>query len=447
MNWLRNKWNGFFFEAAMPDNLGLARILVFGSMAIFYLTTPYLFPSWGWHQTFSEWGGVSHVFWQPIWLFRTLHLPLLSSGQITLMDAVWKLALIFSAIGLFTRFSNAVAFILCVYLFGLQNNFGKTHHLEVLLLWVFLIFTVSRCGDAWSIDRLIRTARGDSAPPQKSGEYTWPIRLIWVVMCMIYFEAGVSKVRHSGLTWITGGVMSFFLQRAQYHITDAEPLSNWGLWIARHEWSSELFALMGMGLELSYPLALFSKRLRWILVPSGMMMQIGIAVLMGPNFYQMIICQFLWLPLDKIVYWFLSLFSGRKKYSIVFDGSCGLCNRTVAVVKSLDLLHRVDILDCAHGWPEVHRRFPQLDRDQCLETMHAVDSSGHIRTGFGAYRGLAYILPLGWVTLPLFYLPGASIIGPRIYQAVADQRHNSGCALPPPTIPSTAVPTEASGKP
>ena len=67
MNWLAKKWNGFWFEPATADNLALARILVFGSMAIFYVTTPYLFPAWGWHQTFSEWGGVSHVFWRPIW--------------------------------------------------------------------------------------------------------------------------------------------------------------------------------------------------------------------------------------------------------------------------------------------------------------------------------------------------------------------------------------------
>jgi predicted DCC family thiol-disulfide oxidoreductase YuxK len=447
MESLRKKWTSFWFEPATADNLGLARILLFGSMAVFYIVTPYLFPTWGWHETFSEWGGVSHVFWKPIWLFRTLHLPQLSVNELVLMDAVWKVSLIFSAVGLFTRFSNAVAFILCVYLFGLANNFGKTHHLDILLLWSFLIMTVSRCGDSWSLDRLRKTARTGSGPgsetPVVSGEYTWPIRMIWVVMAMIYFEAGCSKARHSGIGWITGGVMSFFLQRAQYHITDAEPLTNWGLAIARHNWSGELFALMGMGLELTYPLALFSKRLRWPLVTGGMMMQIGIAVLMGPNFYQMIICQFLWLPLDKIVYWFLGLFSGRKSYTVVFDGTCGLCKRTVATVKSLDLLGKVEYLDAVHGWAEVHKRFPSLDQDRCLEDMHAIDSRGKVRVGFEAYRGMAWVLPLGWITLPIFYFPGVSIVGTRVYRVVADGRHNSGCALPPGPVKTGDVPAES----
>lgn len=202
MKSLGQKWNHFRFEPATADNLGLARILVFGSMAIFYFVTPYLFPAWGWHQTFNEWGGVSLVFWKPIWLFRVLHLPLLSTRTIFIMDAVWKISLILAAVGLFTRFAAGTSFVLSVYLFGLQNNFGKTHHLEILLLWVFLIMTFSRCGDSWSLDRLIKTARtgaGDDGERRTiSGDYTWPIRLIWVVMSMIYFEAGISKLRRWG---------------------------------------------------------------------------------------------------------------------------------------------------------------------------------------------------------------------------------------------------------
>jgi len=195
------------------------------------------------------------------------------------MDAVWKLSLVLSAIGLFTRFSNIVSFVLSIYLFGLPNSFGKTHHLDVLLLWAFLIFSASRCADALSVDQWLRNRRGrKTTTPVLSGEYTWPIHLIWVVMALIYFEAGVAKLRHSGIWWVTSNLMSVYLQRAQYHITDAEPLSNWGLYIAAHPMMSHLLALMGISLELSYPLALFSKRLRWIIMPSGMMMQTGIAV-------------------------------------------------------------------------------------------------------------------------------------------------------------------------
>jgi len=161
-----------------------------------------------------------------------------------------------------------------------------------------------------------------------------------------------------------------------------------------------------------------------------MMMQTGIALMMGPNFYQMVLCQLLWLPLDRIFYWVQGKFSRKKTYAMIFDGSCGLCKKTIAVVKSLDLLSHVEYLDAVNRWPEILARFPNLDRDRCLEDMHAVDEAGRVRVGFEAYRGLAWVLPLGWVTLPVFYFPGAAAIGTVVYRMVADGRHRGGCALP-----------------
>jgi predicted DCC family thiol-disulfide oxidoreductase YuxK len=239
--------------------------------------------------------------------------------------------------------------------------------------------------------------------------------------------------------------MPFFLQRAQYHITDAEPLANWGLWIARHVWASRLLAFMGLSLELAYPIAVFSKRLRYLVAASGVMMQTGIAVLMGPNFYQMILCQLLWFPLDKILNWILLPFSGEKTYAVVYDGSCGLCQKTIAAIKSLDLLSHVEILDAVNQWPEIHRRFPALDQERCLEDMHAVSIAGKVRVGFEAYRGLAWVLPLGWLTLPIFYFPGVALIGSRVYRAVADGRHTGSCAIPT-SVGSPPLHAETSGK-
>jgi hypothetical protein len=302
------KWNEFWFEPSTADNLGLARILIYGSMSIFYLVTPALFPSWGWHVNFSEWGGVSKVFWHPLWIFHVLHLPLLSVQTIAILQYALIASMVFAALGLFTKPATIASFLLGFYLFGLPNNFGKVHHLETPLLWAFLIMAVSRCGDAFSLDALVRPRKSDSQPVVSgdyavvSGDYTWPIKLFWCVLALIYFEAGISKLRHSGIAWVTSGLMSFYLQRAQYHITDAEPLTNWGLFIARHPILSHVSSGYALLLELAYPLAIFSRRARRIIPWGGIAMQTGIALLMGPNFWQLIICQLLWFPLDKIYY-------------------------------------------------------------------------------------------------------------------------------------------------
>jgi hypothetical protein len=114
-------------------------------------------------------------------------------------------------------------------------------------------------------------------------------------------------------------------------------------------------------------------------------------------------------------------------------------------VKSLDLLSHVEYLDAANRWPEIQKRFPNLDRSRCLEDMHAVSAAGKVRLGFGAYRGLAWVLPLGWPLLPLLYFPGVSWIGARVYRSVADHRLSGACALPTP-VGTGAMQPENSAK-
>jgi predicted DCC family thiol-disulfide oxidoreductase YuxK len=436
MKSLGQRWNRFWFEPTSADNLGLCRIILYGSMFLFYVLSPVLFKSsWGWHEDFTLWGTVSSVFWTPVWLFAKLHLPPLSTSVLIVLQSSWRLALALSCVGLWTRFSTAVSFLFGVYLLGLPNNFGRIHHLDHLLLWAFLVMAFSRCGDAWSVDALIRKARAKSVSeekdPEPSGEYTWPVHLIWVISAVVYFEAGTSKLRHSGLKWVTSETMQNFLLHAYYHVSDSEPLTSLGLLVARSHWRSSAVAAGSLLLELGFVIALFSRRARWLLVPGVVAMQTGIAVLMGPNFYQMIMCQALWVPWDRVVGWLVARYGGRETYALAFDGACGLCQRTIAILRSLDILHRVEFLDAVHQWPHIEKQFPDLDRDRCLAEMHVRTPRGQLRTGFYAYRALAWALPLGWLALPFLYLPGVAWAGSNIYRVVASRRHGGVCAVPP----------------
>jgi predicted DCC family thiol-disulfide oxidoreductase YuxK len=426
-------WNRFWFEPTLADNLGLCRILLYGSMFLFYVLSPLLSKSWGWHENFTLWGKVSAAFWTPVWLFAILHLPQLSTGPLIVIQSLWWLALALSCVGLFTRFSTAIVFIFGAYLFGLPNNFGKIHHLDQILLWAFMVMAFSRCGDAWSVDALIRKVRTSSAGvvgPRPSGEYTWPVHLIWVISAMGYVEAGLSKLRHSGIEWITTATMQNYLLQAYYHVSDSEPLTSWGLFFARTHWLASALAATSIIFEVGILVALFSPKSRWIVVPGVVGMQAGIALFMGPNFYQMMICQALWVPWDRVVQKLMSRFEGPKTYALVFDGTCGLCDRTIAVLESVDLLHRVDFLNTVKQWPEIEKQFPELDRERAHTEMHVRSPRGQITTGFYAYRCLAWALPLGWLLLPFLYLPGVGWLGSHFYGVVSSRRSRNVCAVP-----------------
>jgi predicted DCC family thiol-disulfide oxidoreductase YuxK len=433
MTSLRRRWNHFWFEAVSPDNLGLCRIILYGLMFLYYVLTPWLFPSWGYHEDFVLWGSVSHVFWKPVWLMSLLHLPPLSTDVLEIMQIVWRSALALSCIGLFTRVSTAISFVLGFYLFGIPVSFGRIHHQEHILIFSFLIMAFARCGDAWSVDALIRKARSGAIQksPMLSGEYTWPIRMIWVVIALTYFAAGFSKLRHSGLDWIHSDTMSYFLTSRYYYSSDADPLTSWGLVMARGTIMPRLLAASGMFFELALPIALFSRRSRWLLVPGVAGMQFGIAALMGPNFYQMILCQLLWVPWDRVAARLTRQRAGQQKYSVIYDGPCGLCQRTIGVISGLDLFGRVEFLDAVNDWSNIQKRFPGLDREQCLTDMQVVTPNGKQYGGFYAYRSLARVLPLGWLVLPFLYLPGLASLGAWIYRTVASRRHQGTCMISP----------------
>jgi predicted DCC family thiol-disulfide oxidoreductase YuxK len=401
-------------------------------MFLYYVITPRLFPSWGYHEDFVLWGSVSRVFWSPVWLMAVLHLPPASTQVLEVMQIVWRAALALSCIGLYTRVSTVISFVIGFYLFGIPVSFGRIHHQEHVLIFSFLIMACSRCGDAWSVDALIRKARAGITriPIIMSGEYTWPVHMIWAVIALTYFAAGVSKVRHSGFDWVASGNMSYFLISQYYHVSDAEPLTSWGLILARGNLLPHLLAASGVVLELALVIALFSRRSRWFLVPGVAGMQFGIAMLMGPNFYQMIICQLLWVPWN----WVVDRLTHTRKtgygYAVIYDGGCGLCGRTVSILRALDLSHKVEFLDAVNEWPGIETRFPGLDRIQCFTDMQVFTPQGQRYGGFYGYRALAHVLPIGWLVLPILYLPGIPGIGSRIYRSVAASRHQGSCPLP-----------------
>jgi hypothetical protein len=288
---LKERWNHFWFEPGPAVTLGTCRLLFFGALFLWQLP-----------HDFSPWGAYSRVFWMPIPLFERLGLRPLDPSLLTFVQIVWKASLFLSAIGLFARPAMLVAFALGTYLMGMPHNFGQTQHFDTLVVFASLALALSRAGDAVSIDALVYAAReGRSRQSADDGEYTWPIRFIWVAMALIFCAAGISKLRHSGLEWILSDNMALLLLRQQYHISDGEPLTRWGIFVARHGWLAQGLAAASVSIETLFPLAIISRRARYVLVPAGLGMLIGIRALMGPTFEQFMMCYVFWVPWAQVI--------------------------------------------------------------------------------------------------------------------------------------------------
>ena len=111
---------------------------------------------------------------------------------------------------------------------------------------------------------------------------------------------------------------------------------------------------------------------------------------------------------------------------LIYDGQCGFCRRSLRLARRLDVRRRLRFHDATLR-QAVLREFPELAGADFAEAMFAVDARRRVHRGFFAFRRLIWESPLMWPLIPLFYAPGASIAGPRLYSWVARNRHRFGC--------------------
>jgi len=112
---------------------------------------------------------------------------------------------------------------------------------------------------------------------------------------------------------------------------------------------------------------------------------------------------------------------------IVFDGHCVFCTRALHMLRRLDVAHVMRQYD-SHDTEVIRTRFPMLAGADFENAMFTV-VRGRVYCGYFALKWLLRGIPLAWPLLPLFYVPGSSAIGPRVYAWVARNRRRVGCSL------------------
>jgi predicted DCC family thiol-disulfide oxidoreductase YuxK len=123
---------------------------------------------------------------------------------------------------------------------------------------------------------------------------------------------------------------------------------------------------------------------------------------------------------------------------VLYDGQCAFCRKSVEILRRLDWRDRLLFRNARDrsDWP---RDLPPLSEDRLVEEMHLV-TPGRDRVfhGFGAFRWMAWRLPLLWFAAPLLYIPGIPQLGQRLYLWIARRRfhlvpcHDGVCSLPAP---------------
>ncbi len=304
-----SRWNRYWFAPSPPEALAFYRIVCFATLAATY-----------WNYDDRGWAFVSPVFWMPVSVFHAMPQPH-DPGAIGAIQAIWKLSLLTSAAGLLTGLSTGAAAILGIFVLGLPNNYGTSHHNDTFVVLLLLILAVSRCGDAWSLDdslrRRFRSTGADRRSRQALGEYTWPFRLAQALFLLVFAAAGIAKLRHGGVAWMSAANLRALLLS---HLFTHHPPTHLGSSIAASGRWSGIGAVATVLLECSALPALFISPLRAPVLAGLFGLQVAIVLTMGVYFTPQIAGYLLFLPWGRIA---LHASPLRRRWSLWRPGGRG----------------------------------------------------------------------------------------------------------------------------
>jgi predicted DCC family thiol-disulfide oxidoreductase YuxK len=107
--------------------------------------------------------------------------------------------------------------------------------------------------------------------------------------------------------------------------------------------------------------------------------------------------------------------------TVLYDGACNLCRASVARVRGRDPRARIELLDLHDA--SVPARFPQVNIDDAMRLMQAVDPAGRVYSGADAWARIGLALP-GWNLVAwLLLVPGIHFLAQHFYAWIARNRY------------------------
>jgi predicted DCC family thiol-disulfide oxidoreductase YuxK len=334
-------------------------------------------------------------------------------------------------LGAHTRATLATFAVTCTFLVLHQYAFGTLHHPEAgatIMLWVLIL---TPCGAELSADALrarvaesrVRgrfVARGVDT---ESRDARWPMRLAqWLLVC-VYASAGLSKLVVAGRSWMNGYTLSYYLllDGVNHHL----PVT---LAIAHVHWLGVVCAAVTMAFELTFVLCVLFPRLSPVYLATGTALHTGIWVFMRPPFFQFIA---LFAAFAEPVRSELRRWTGVRRnervWTLVYDGCCPLCIRTMTQLDELDGARRLRYVDLERETDRARALLPGVSLEDMRQAMAVVTPTGVGLRGFFAFREISRRLPVLWPLVPLMYAPGAAWVGTRVYAWVAANRARRLC--------------------
>lgn len=414
-----NKWQTFFFTPQSPTPMALYRIAV--GIIVLQCLLVHILADWslyyGDYAVIPIEDMISRYWFTKPYFDLMLFLP---DGEVYrwYFFLFTVLCALMMTLGLFTRVTSVLTF-LC--LMSLQTHFQLNQNAGDNFLRLSCMFiALSNAGDAFSMDRLIKSLKQDwrvtgflaplSAP--------WAQRLMQIQLAIAYGHTWFCKI--DGAEWNSG--------IAVYYASRYDDVTRFGIpFLLDNIWTIKILTWGTLVVELLLFTLIWWRPYRYWVLLSGLALHLGIEWTMNlPMFEWLFICSyFLFIyPEDLAKFWdMVKTFVHThifKPATLYFDGDCILCIRTVGFLHHLDIFSILNLVD-----------FRTLDEADLVKGIDAKRMEkeillrtfdGKIIGGFEAFRWMSGRMPLIMILWPLLYLPIIAQIGQIIYKLVAANR-------------------------
>lgn len=353
-----------------PLTLGVLRIAVFA-----VLLKRFDADRWLWFSDFPR-----ELAMPPPGLAWVLDAGVIDRGVAAALVPIFVVCLFMAMIGLFTRVSAAAAIVLGLYVWGIPKFFGATFY-QHSLFWLGALCAAAPSGDALSVDALIRAWRRPAASialaDARSTSYARPARIAWLFFGVLYFFPGWWKIWECGF--------DFAFSDNLIHIMRGRWIDGGGNapWL-RPDLVPPLVWIGGLNVlvwELAFPFAMFSPRMRVMLLAEGVFFHLMNVVVLYIDFMHMTYCYVVFLDVRALLQR-----AGRRIWGppreLAYDPASRAMERVAAIVKVFDVF-------------DVVRATPTTGAHIDLRSLVA----------------LAPRLPLAWLLLPIVMLLVALALG------------------------------------
>lgn len=171
---------------------------------------------------------------------------------------------------------------------GLLRQYTHFYHTGVAPLYLLAVLSFTPCGDELSID-----AR-HKPPPAASETYGWARYACWVTLAMIYFSAGLSKLRSGGLQWSGAANLRSLMMKDTLNPMQFDFRLSLHL-VRAPDWVFVALGISTIAIEILYPAVLVSRVARRIFPILAVAMHIGILLLQNVLFYDLILLQLIFI--------------------------------------------------------------------------------------------------------------------------------------------------------